>query len=115
MKSEAKIQSEIFQKVWNNYPEIRKLLFHIPNGGSRHIAEAIKFKSMGVIAGIPDMFLAIPRGGYHGFFIELKNEKGKIDKKQIEIHNKLRGQGYKVEVFDSPEECYLEIQKYLYS
>jgi len=113
MKSEAKIQSEVFQAVWNEYPELRQLFFHIPNGGKRHIIEATKFKSMGVVAGIPDMFLALARGKYHGFFIELKNEVGKIDKKQLAIHDKLRAQGYRVDVHDNFEDCYFEIEKYI--
>jgi len=113
MKSEAKIQSEVFQTVWNEYPELRRLFFHIPNGGKRHIVEATKFKSMGVVAGIPDMFLALARGRYHGFFIELKNEVGKIDKKQLAIHDKLRAQGYRVDVHDNFEDCYFEIEKYI--
>ena len=37
-------------------PELA-LLFHPPNGGSRHIAEATKLKAMGVRKGVPDLLL----------------------------------------------------------
>ena len=57
------------------YPELG-LLFHIPNGGSRSKAEAGRFKAEGVKAGVPDLFLPVPRGEYHGLFIELKRRQG---------------------------------------
>ena len=56
-------------------PELR-LLFHIPNGGSRHKAEAGRFRAMGVKAGVPDLCLPVPRGGKHGLFVEMKRTKG---------------------------------------
>ena len=57
------------------YPELR-LLFHIPNGGSRGKAEAARFKAEGVKAGVPDLFLPVARGPYHGLFIEMKRQSG---------------------------------------
>ena len=65
---------------WAHYmmgtlPELA-LLFHIPNGGRRSAAEAGRFKAMGVKAGVPDLFLPVPKGGYSGLFIELKRKNG---------------------------------------
>jgi hypothetical protein len=34
-----------------------KMLFHVPNGGSRHVAEAVKLKAMGTRQGVPDLLL----------------------------------------------------------
>lgn len=115
MKSEAKIQAELFQKVWNERPSTRRLFFHIPNGGNRSISEAVKFKAMGVIAGVPDMFLAIARKQYNGYFIELKKPGDKPSPKQLDIHNVLRYQGYKVEIFDDVDVCFESINNYLCS
>lgn len=56
------------------YPELNRL-FHIPNGGSRHKAEAAKLKGMGVKAGVPDLLLPVKRGIYSGLFVELKKLK----------------------------------------
>ena len=42
-----------------------KMLFHIPNGGKRGKLEAIRFKKMGVLAGVPDLFLPAPRKGHY--------------------------------------------------
>ena len=47
---------------WNmqRYPEL-ELLHHVPNGGSRNKAEAVKLKQMGVKAGVPDLHLPVPK------------------------------------------------------
>ncbi len=37
------------------------LVFHVPNGGARSKAEAGAFKAMGVLAGMPDLFVVGPR------------------------------------------------------
>ena len=50
-------------------------MFHIPNGGSRNKLEASNLKKQGVKAGVPDLFLPVGRGSYHGLFIELKSAK----------------------------------------
>lgn len=55
----------------NRYPELR-WLFHVPNGGSRNKQEAVKFKQMGVKAGVSDLCLPYPKGIYCGLFIEMK-------------------------------------------
>ena len=69
-------------------------MFHIPNGGKRTKIEASRLKAMGVLPAVPDLFLALPLGGYHGMFIEVKrpgeipHENGKKpsahDQRQIE-------------------------------
>lgn len=62
---------------FNQYPQLKRLT-HIPNGGSRHKAEASKFKAMGMKPGFPDLFLPIPIAKWHGLFIELKRLKGGV-------------------------------------
>lgn len=75
-------------------PELR-LLFHIPNGGSRGKAEAAHFKAEGVKPGVPDLLLPVARGPYHGLFIELKRQKGgKISKAQKAWLEGLTTQGF---------------------
>jgi len=49
-----------------------RLLFAIPNGGKRNAWEAKRLKLQGVRAGVPDIFLPVPRGEFGGLFIELK-------------------------------------------
>ena len=68
--SEHDEQVALFQ--WAGYqlgacPELA-LMFAIPNGGDRHPAVAGKLRDEGVKAGVPDIFLPVPRGKYHGMF-----------------------------------------------
>ena len=80
------------------YPELR-LLFHIPNGGSRRPVEAARFKAEGVKAGVPDLFLPVPSGSWHGLFIELKRQKGgRVSDKQRQWLTDLEREGYRAEL-----------------
>jgi hypothetical protein len=54
------------------------MMYHIPNGGKRNITTAKRLKAEGVKAGVPDIHLPVPRGEYHGLYIELKKQKGNI-------------------------------------
>ena len=76
-----------------DYPALM-LLCHIPNGGKRNIAEAVKFKAMGVRAGMPDLFLPWAAHGFHGWFCEMKAPGGRIRPVQREVIKELRERGY---------------------
>jgi hypothetical protein len=67
------------------YPKFAKCLWAIPNGGARHIRTAVKLKAEGVVAGVPDLFLMIPKNGWHGLFIEMKIKGGKVSDNQKEF------------------------------
>ena len=75
------------------YPELQ-LLHHIPNGGKRNIATAARLKKEGVKAGVPDLCLPVPRGGWHGLYIEMKAPKGTVSERQKWWIEALRKQGY---------------------
>ena len=95
------------------WPELR-LLFHIPNGGKRSKAEAVRFKAQGVKAGVPDICLPVPRGKYHGLYIELKRVKGgRVSDAQEQYISALRKQGYRVEVCFGMEQARDVIVEYL--
>nr|DAW56637.1 MAG TPA: Nuclease [Bacteriophage sp.] len=94
------------------YPEL-DLLFHIPNGGSRHPVEAANLKRQGVMAGVPDLFLPVPRADYHGLFIELKTGRGRLSEKQEAWLTALSQQGYAAMVCYGWECAAQEILKYL--
>lgn len=49
----------------------------IPNGGRRDVREAARMKAGGVKAGVSDIFVSVPCGGFHGLWIELKRPKVK--------------------------------------
>ena len=79
MRSEDTEQINVVQWAgWNmnRYPEL-KWLHHVPNGGSRNKQEAVKFKQMGVKAGVSDLCLPYPKGIYCGLYIEMKYGDGR--------------------------------------
>ncbi|MEJ2905056.1 VRR-NUC domain-containing protein [Pedobacter panaciterrae] len=101
-KSEAEMQAEIFQYFWNEYPKTRRLLFHVPNGGSRNKIEAVRLRAQGVVKGVTD-FILLGLNGMVG--IELKIPGGIISDDQQKIHSAWIKQGYKVCVCWSKEEA----------
>ena len=89
------------------YPQL-SWLFHIPNGGSRHPAEAMHLKRMGVKPGVPDLFLPYPSNGYHGLWIEMKSSQGRVKAVQEDWIDWLRSQGYAAYVcmgFSAAHDC----------
>ena len=113
---EAVEQRTLFEWATLNagrHPELQ-LLFHIPNGGKRPKTEAARFKLEGVKAGVPDIFLPVSRGAYHGLFVEMKRIKDSVtsaaQKKWIED---LNTQGYKAVVCFGWEDAAETILDYL--
>lgn len=96
---------------WAQYHKIPSLglpvsdfLFHIPNGGSRHPAEAAKLKRMGVKKGVSDLLMPVKVGIYSGIWIEFKapftdsTDKNYPTKEQKDWLVKMREQGFAVQV-----------------
>ena len=64
--------------------------------------------------GVPDLFLAVARGQYHGLFIELKRRKGgKVSLEQTQWLNELTIQGYLAVVSYGWDEAKGTILRYL--
>lgn len=90
------------------------LLFAIPNGGRRDAVTGARLKAEGVRAGVPDMFLAVPRKNAPGLFLELKKQKGgRVSGNQKNVHEALTDAGYPVCVCRGWWEASVEIEKYL--
>lgn len=68
--------------------------FAIPNGGGRSKREAGRLKAEGVLAGVSDIFCAVPRNGRHGLFIEMKSLTGSPSREQREWIAESECQGY---------------------
>ena len=96
----------------NRYPAL-KMIYHVPNGGSRNKLEAQNLKAEGVKAGVPDLHLPVPAAGYHGLYVEMKWGKNKTTDNQDWWLEELARQGYKTEVCYSAEAALIEITKYL--
>ncbi|GAB3889753.1 hypothetical protein GCM10028803_00120 [Larkinella knui] len=100
------------------YRDYSKLLFAIPNGGHRNKAVATKLKAEGVLAGVPDLLLAVPSGRFCGLFIEMKvryqdGSKNYASPEQKEVMAGLHKQGYQVATCYDLTEFILTINEYL--
>ena len=96
---------------WHGYPY--NLIFAIPNGGDRNPVVAAKMKAEGVRKGVLDLLLPVARGGFHGFFIEMKYGKNKPSDDQLEFAEAMKNEGYCVAVFWDWEEAAEAITQYL--
>lgn len=95
------------------YPEL-SLLYHVPNGGSRNRAEAARLQAEGVKAGVPDLCLPVPRGAFHGLYIELKRLRGsRTSDLQVGWMESLMKQGYCVALCKGWEQAAQTIIEYL--
>lgn len=113
---EGRIQAECFSWFWNEFPQYRKTLFHVPNENDRadsNIIQGAIRKSLGVVSGVADLILMIKRGGYGALCIEMKDERGKQKPAQIEWQAIIERQGYKYEVCRSLDQFKQIINEYL--
>lgn len=95
------------------WPELR-LLYHVPNGGSRNRIEAARLKAQGVKSGVPDLVLPVARGGWHGMYIELKRRKGgRLSEDQRRWLDDLQEQGYLALRCDGAQAAINTIEEYL--
>lgn len=100
-------------KQWFDIQYPLCLMWHTPNGGYRRKFEGLRLKRSGVVAGVPDIFVAEPKGEKSGLFIELKTKKGKPTKSQQSMLDALNNRGYKAVVCHSIDEAIIETKKYL--
>jgi len=113
--SEHQEQVAVVEWFRAQYPLLKMALFAIPNGGLRHIRVAMTLKKEGVISGVSDLFLMVPRGTFHGLFIEMKTKKGKLSENQKEFIKIAINMGYQVIVGYGFEDAKNKIQKYLFN
>lgn len=112
---EERIQSDLFSWIFaheNKYP-VLKWIFHTPNGGFRHKSVAVKMKYQGVRAGVSDLSVPVARKGFHGLYIELKTETGKLSDSQKEFLEFVKSEGYKIAVCRSAREAAEILIEYL--
>jgi hypothetical protein len=91
-RKEQNIQKAIVDHLrWRAVPGA--FAFHVPNGGWRSAIEARIFKSLGVVAGVPDLIL-IHAGRCYG--LELKADNGRTTNVQRATHAAMRAAGARV-------------------
>ena len=96
-RSESMEQILFVNWMRKTYPQHR--IFHIPNGGARGAATALRLKNEGVIKGVPDLFIPSMM-----LWIEMKTAYGgKVSQEQKDWIEYLRNHGYTAEVANGCE------------
>lgn len=98
---------------WFRYAYPNRLIFAIPNGGARNAVTGARLKAEGVLAGVPDLMIAEPRGYWAGLFIEMKTATGKLSKEQKQMQVTLTEKGYYFAVCRSFDEFRQIVTEYL--
>lgn len=111
---EARIQTEFFNQVPLFFPTLPdRLLFAVPNGGSRHKIEAANMKRQGVKRGIADVILQVPKKGYASLCLEFKTPTGKQSDEQKEYQRQVEMAGSKYVVVRSVQQAIKTMTEYL--
>lgn len=114
--AESQIQQSCVRWFRLQFPDIALLLFAVPNGGARNKREAGILKGEGVTAGVSDMILLKPSGGFASLCIEFKTE----DKGSTQRDTQKRWQevaetaGNKYVICRSFDDFYREVRSYLF-
>jgi VRR-NUC domain len=90
--SEHLMQSKVVQYVRNFYPEV--IICSIPNGAGTTVKNRIHLYTEGLLAGMPDLFIAEAKKGFNGLFIEMKTDTGVESPTQKEVRKRLETNGY---------------------
>ena len=103
---------EILRLNEREFPALQ-FVFAIPNGGHRSKKTAAKLWMEGVKRGVPDVFIPIPRHGFHGAWSENKSTDGKLTKDQKAFLEFLTGAGYATKVCYNVDEQLAFVEWYL--
>lgn len=93
------------------YPNL-DLLHCSLNGVKLTKTQAGIAKGQGMLSGVPDLFLPVPRQSFHGLYIEMKSDKGRVTENQEWFLSKTEGLGYKTAICYSASEAIKTIQDY---
>jgi len=82
------------------------------NGLKRTKAAQGKAKASGMLSGVPDLFLPVPRGCFFGLYIEMKSATGRIMPSQSRYLKAVSDFGYSAVVCYSAHEAIEKIKEY---
>lgn len=83
----------------------RHLMFAIPNGSAlgtgkedwqvkQRIKRGKRLKAEGLTPGVFDIFVSVPRGKFHGMYVEMKRREGEPSPEQIAFKTSVEAKGY---------------------
>lgn len=114
-KSESEIQQECIRWFKESYPQLAQegMLFHIANEGIRLGGMGARFKREGIVKGVADLCLAIPKHGYGALYIEMKRHGTYQRPEQKAWQQAVEKYGSKYVVCRSVQEFAVEVNRYL--
>lgn len=122
---EHNIQTACVRWFRLQHRDLAPLLFAVPNAARRTRWEIAQLKQEGMVAGVSDLLLLVPRGPWHGLAIEMKKEteewhggKRTVTRtyqrpEQKEWQAAVEAQGYRYEVVRSFDAFQKLIDEYL--
>lgn len=113
-------QAAVFD--WAAYHQELWWMHAIPNGAflaGDSTARAIQMKRLkrqGLKTGVSDIFLPLPRGGYHGLYIEMKRRKDQgsssVSDEQVQFQKAMIEAGYDCRICYGADEAIGAIKEY---
>ena len=99
-RNENELQEQFF--TWLTAIGVRDYAFAIPNG--MHVGGGLRRRSIyiaalkrqGLTPGVSDVFISLPRGKYHGLYLELKYGTNKMTAQQRAFQALMEAAGYAV-------------------
>lgn len=117
--TESQEQKALFQWI-RMQPEIKGIAYSIPNGSvlagnaSKRAIQMNSLKATGLLLGVPDICIPLPRNGYGALYVELKVESGgKVTQNQHNVIDALNKAGNMAIVCNGADEAITAIQEYL--
>lgn len=104
---------------WSKLNEARwpclKFMYAVPNGARvSSQSQANRLHREGMKAGVCDICLPFPNGGFHGAYFEMKRRhNGKVSKEQAEYMEYLVSVGYYVGLMKGADQCINGLRNYL--
>ena len=113
---EGNEQTAFFRWLELQHPDVFAVTYHTPNGGHRSKSEGGRLKGQGVKAGVPDVCIAIAKGGYFGLYVEFKAtppHDSAVSSSQYDWLINLEKNGYKSVVCKGLDSLIAEVEAYL--
>lgn len=125
---EAQIQIAFMDWFRYQYPQYSLVCFHPVNEGKRNTkmirdrygnlkvvcSTGAMLKREGLVAGVADIVLLVPRGGYGCLCIEFKTPTGRQSAEQVRWQEQCEAAGNKYIIVRSAEEAIAETNEYLH-
>lgn len=113
INEEAKLQANCIRWFHLQYPFLSRLLFAVPNGEKRDVVTGVKLKRQGVIRGVSDLILLVPKKGFASLCVEMKTQRGIQSEEQVKWQKEVEKYRNRYVICRSLEEFMNEVNSYL--